>query len=404
MSLLRPRILIVSHGLRLGGVERSLIGLLRALPRDATQIDLLLLEHKGELLDQVPLHVNTLPSVPAYAALMMPLRQVLASRYFFVGLARIAARVVVALRRTVGLSPGFLPARSHRYASWFLPKVKNAYDLAISFLMPHDLVCQKVDARRKAGWIHTDYTSVEYGVAAAFEVKAWREMDQIISISSEVAIATLKVFPELAGKIVVIENLLDPEWVRQRSVHYSPADLVDWPAAPTLSFCSVGRLTHQKGFDIAIMAANKVRAAGLKFRWFVIGYGPDEPLLRRLIAEHGLEDCFILVGALENPYPFIRACDLYIQPSRYEGKAVAIREAQMLGKAILVSDFATVRSQISDGEDGYITPAGVDGLCEGIFRLSRDPALRTKLANTAASRDYGNLGEVDKVLALVPKQ
>jgi glycosyltransferase involved in cell wall biosynthesis len=96
----------------------------------------------------------------------------------------------------------------------------------------------------------------------------------------------------------------------------------------------------------------------------------------------------------------MKACDIYVLPSRYEGKAVAVREAQMLGKPVLISDFATAGSQLEHNIDGYITEAGVDGLVRGIQLLAKDAELRHRLAATAASRDYGNLSEVQKVMAL----
>jgi glycosyltransferase involved in cell wall biosynthesis len=138
----------------------------------------------------------------------------------------------------------------------------------------------------------------------------------------------------------------------------------------------------------------------MKVRWYILGYGPDEPLLRKLISENKLEESFILLGKRTNPYPYMKACDIYVQPSRYEGKAVAVREAQMLGKPVLISDFATASSQLEHNVDGYITEAGVDGLVRGIQLLAKDSELRHRLAVTAASRDYGNLAEVQKVLAL----
>lgn len=379
-----------------------MIGLLQALPPEAAEVDLLLLEHEGELLCQVPPHVRVLPAHAAYAALCGPIRRALAGRYFLIGLARLAARMVLAVRKLVGAEPGFLLARSHRYAAPFLPRVPGAYDLAVSFLTPHDLAARLVDARRRVGWIHTDYTSVETGVAASFEEVAWAGMDKVVAVSDDVALSFARVFPGLSNRVLVIENVLSPAWVRRRAAEGAPPALVAAREAGLTTLCSVGRLTHQKGFDVAAEAARSLRRHGMRFRWFIIGAGPDEALIRGKIQELGVGDALVLLGAMENPYPFMQACDIYVQPSRYEGKAVSIREAQMLGKAVLVSDFPTVRSQIEHGVDGYVVPAGADGLAEGIIRLAADPALSSRLAANAASRDYGNLAEVGKVLALLP--
>lgn len=395
-----PRILIVSHGLRIGGVERSLIGLLRALPPQAAEVDLLLYESGGELSTQVPKHVNMLPAVPALEALCWPIRKSLASRHCLVALARLAARLVIQIRSLLGLPPGFLLARSHRYARLFLPQQPGSYDLAISFLTPHDFVAENVSARRKVGWIHTDYTSVETGVAASFERMAWEQMDQIVAVSSEVAASFAKIFPSLAGRIVVIENVLDPAWIRLRAKEVVPNEMRLGAADVEVRLCTVGRFSYAKGIDIAVEAARLLLDHGIKFRWYVIGFGPEEALIRRKIIELGVEEVFVLLGSRENPYPYVAECDLYVQPSRYEGKSVSIREAQMLGKPVIVSEFPTVRSQVEHGVDGYIASPGAPALADAIRLLAGDAALRSRLAMTAAARDYGNMAEARKVLSL----
>lgn len=402
MSRLSRRVLFLAHGLHLGGVERSLIGLLRALPIDV-EVSLFLYDHSGELLPQVPKHVKILKAVSAYSALVGSIRNAIESKHYGIAFNRLIARFVVVLRSAVGFAPGFLLARSHRYAAIFLPKIVGDYDLAISFLTPHDIVAKKVNTRCKVGWIHTDYSSVETGVAVNFEQKAWESMNQIIAVSPEVAASFAKVFPELSTRVTVIENVLDSAWVRLRAVEQKPTEMEEAVLSGYLVLCTVGRFSHAKGFDIAVEAARKLRDAGFKFRWYIIGFGPDELIIRQKIKELGVHEEFILLGARENPYPYMAACDIYVQPSRYEGKAVSIREAQMLGKPVLVSDFPTVRSQIEHGIDGYITPAGVDGLVEGIRLLIQDSGLRDRLGKTTASRDYSNLSEARKVLDLVPK-
>ena len=387
--------------MQIGGVERSLIGLLESLDPARCDVTLFLYEHKGEFMPMLPKWVKLLPESPAYVRLEAPLKSALICLNPLIGLARLAARIVTTLRQRFSAQPGFLLPRSHAYAQPFLPQIPGAYDLAIGFLTPHDTVWRQVCARRKVGWIHTDYTSIETGVHVASEQAAWAAMDAIVAVSPDVATSFGKIFVAQKSKLVVIENLLAPNFVRtQAQIDYPPSDMIK--DEQTLVLCSAGRYTHQKAFDLAALACRKLLDRGVKVRWYIMGYGPDEAMLRQLIAQQKLEDSFILLGKRTNPYPYMKACDLYVQPSRYEGKAVAVREAQMLGKAVLISDFSTASSQLEHNVDGYIAPAGVDGLVETIELLARDVAMRTRLGATAASRDYGNLAEVEKVYQLLP--
>jgi len=398
----RPRILIISAGLRIGGVERSLLGLLAALNPERCEVTLFLRSHDGEFMSFLPPWVRLLPAVSAYAELDRPIIRVL-PRNPGIALARVAAKAAIGARaRCLGIRGGLLP-RSVRYCLPFLPSIPGKYDLALSFLTPHDIVLRKVNATRKVGWIHNDYTSTETGVDTAFEARAWEPLQKIVAVSEEVARTFAQVFPSSRKKVVVVENVLSPQFVRQQAA--APDVSSEMPVENGyLRLCSVGRFSYQKAFDLAAEACRRLLDAGQRVRWYVVGYGPDEAQLRTRVAQLGLQDDFLFLGKQANPYPYIAACDLYVQPSRYEGKAVTVREAQMLGRPVLITNYPTARSQVEHGVDGYITPLGVEGIVEGVRALISDPNLRERLATTALSRDYGNASEVERIYALCGRE
>ncbi|NBX02441.1 glycosyltransferase, partial [bacterium] len=268
--------------MQIGGVERSLVGLLEAMDPSKVEVHLFLYAHEGEFMPMIPSWVKLIPESRSYVALGLPLRQAIFSSRPWIGLARLWAKLVTNLGQKMTGQSGFFLSRSHKYAVPFLPKIPGEYDLAISFLMPHDIVWKNVTAKKKAGWIHTDYTSVETGVNLALEAPAWAAMDKIVAVSDEVAKSFIKVFPAQAAKVEVIENLLSPSFVQRQSlIGYPPVDVIKDPE--TLVLCSAGRYTHQKAFDLAALACRKLLDAGMKVRWYILGYGPDEPLLRKLI-------------------------------------------------------------------------------------------------------------------------
>jgi len=139
---------------------------------------------------------------------------------------------------------------------------------------------------------------------------------------------------------------------------------------------------------------------GYDIEWYVVGYGAQEAELRKLLAELNLEKRFFLLGKKTNPYPYIKACDIYVQPSRYEGKAVTVREAQIIGKPVLITNFSTANSQVQDGVDGIITEMGINGIANGIKKLIGDKELRGKLMENTLKGEYGNRNEIDKLYAL----
>jgi len=136
------------------------------------------------------------------------------------------------------------------------------------------------------------------------------------------------------------------------------------------------------------------------FRWFIVGYGGDEQLIRQKIAETGMQNHVIILGKRSNPYPYIKACDIYVQPSRYEGKSVTVREAQMLYKPVVVTDYPTASSQIQDGVDGVIVPLDNEGCALGITDFMLNVEKRNRIVEYLHKHDYGNMNEVCKLKEL----
>ena len=170
-----------------------------------------------------------------------------------------------------------------------------------------------------------------------------------------------------------------------------------------MKLLSIGRFTHAKNYDnVPDIARRIVADYGIDdLRWYIIGFGGDEQLIRRNIDRAGMQEHVVLLGKKSNPYPYIKACDLYVQPSRFEGKSVTVREAQILCKPVVVTNYPTAHSQINDGVDGVIVPLDNEGCARGIASVLADSALRQRLASYLAAHDYGNESEVNKIYKLL---
>ena len=134
--------------------------------------------------------------------------------------------------------------------------------------------------------------------------------------------------------------------------------------------------------------------------WFLIGYG-DDSLIRQRIQEAGMEDFVVILGKRSNPYPYIKACDIYAQPSRYEGKSVTVREAQILCKPVIVTDYPTAKSQINNNIDGVIVPMDNDGCAKGMADFIQNHQLQQQIVNYLQTHDYGNMNEIEKLYKLL---
>lgn len=394
------KLLIVSHALELGGAERSLIGLLDALNPEIWDIDLFLLRHEGELMDAIPEHVNLLPEVPAYTVLARPMKDTLKEGHLLLTAARVVGKIAASRYDKVHsyTDSGVGIEYSHKYTYRLMPPIQPdiEYDLAISFLTPHYICTHKVRAKKKIAWIHTDYSCVQ--VDAASENAMWDAYDYIASISNAVTDSFLKVFPALAKKIILIENILPEKLIQHQSNAFS-ADQELQPKG--IRLLSIGRYCTAKNFDNVPDICSRLIQSGLDVYWYIIGFGPDEQLIHRKITEAGMSERVILLGKKANPYPYLQACDLYVQPSRYEGKCVTVREAQMLGKPVVITRYATSASQLEEGVDGMIVPLDNEGCAGGIATLLQIPEKMKMLSETCLQRDYSNAKEANKIYQLM---
>ena len=407
---MKPRILIAIHYMHLGGAEISLIGLLQALDPNKVDIDLFVYSHEGELMKLIPDYVNVLPEEPDWSMFEKPMKEVLKKGYFKILFARLKAKW--RMKQLVKRNHPKDSAAILGYAGEEVSKVVSdlhkygTYDLAISFLNPHDFVKDHVLAKKKICWIHTDYTRIDIDIKQ--ELPVWDNFDHVISISPDVTKTFLQVFPFLAPKIIEIENILSSTFVRNRAEEFDAQDTLlsaisHQPSA--INLLSIGRFCEAKNYDnvpdICKRTLEIIKDNNIDIRWYIIGFGGYEDLIRQKIAEAGMQEHVIILGKKANPYPYIKACDIYVQPSRYEGKSVTVREAQMLCKPVVVTNYPTASSQIKNGDDGVIVPLDNDGCAKGLAEFILDTEKQNHIIEYLKAHDYGNVKEVEKIYNLI---
>lgn len=397
---MKKKILIVSHALELGGAERSLIGLLEALDYENYQVDLFLLRHEGELLTDIPEGVRLLPEIPAYTVLARPMVQTFKEGHVLLTLARLFGKIKAICfdKKNSCTESAVALEYSHKYTFKFMPRIQanEEYDLAISFLTPHYIVANKVQAKKKIAWIHTDYSKVAVDISS--EERMWGAYDNIVSISDAVTKNFVKVFPKLKSKIVVIENILPEQLIKRQAEEFN---VLEEMPKENIRLLSIGRFCYPKNFDSIPSICKLMVKKGINVRWYLIGFGPDEELIRKNIDENQMQKYVIILGKRKNPYPYINECDIYIQPSRYEGKSVTVREAQMLGKPVIITSYATAVSQLEAGVDGIIVPIDNEECAAGIAELVRNRDKQESLSRNCRKKNYANYSEVKKIYGML---
>ncbi|WP_195986772.1 glycosyltransferase [Clostridium sp. D53t1_180928_C8] len=393
-------VLIASFDMEIGGVERSLLSMLDSFDYDNNNVDLMLYSHTGDFMNLISNKVNLLEENKKYSTFRKSIGQTFKDKQFLLGLTRLMARnncTKIANKFNLSESSYVQMQLMWKYAINFLPNLDKEYDLAISYLWPHYFVAEKVNAKKKVAWIHTDYSKLDTYIDE--DLKIWDKYDCIFAVSEECKNSFLNKYGSLKNKVKVLENITAVNFIK----NMAKEEINDfYTKEGEFNLLSVARFSPAKGIDNAVRALKILHDRGLtNIKWNVVGYGGDEENIRKLIKENNLNDSFILLGKKTNPYPYMKKCDLYVQPSRYEGKAVTVTEAQILSKPVLITNYPTAKSQIRNGIDGYICELGPRGIADGIEELYINTNTRKGFSNTCININFENGSELEKIYKLM---
>lgn len=401
------RILFVINTLGQAGAETALLSLLQTLAREKGEaryeISLYVLTGQGEMASRLPADVRLLNkkyreesvlTAKGRKYLKKTVLKAMFTRGTVVKLFPYLVKNTCAMLGKKRLLPDKLLWRVLSDGGMVLPE---EYDLAVSYLEGGAayFVADHVKAAKKAAFIHVDYEKAGY--TRALDKDCYLAFDKIFTVSDEVREAFLKAYQELPDKTEVFHNILNKEEIVRRAEEGE--GFTD--GFTGMRLLSVGRLTAQKAFEVSVDAMKRLKDAGKNVRWYVLGEGDQRKKLQEQIDALGLTEDFILYGAVNNPYPFMKQADIYVHASRFEGKSIAIQEAQILGKPMVVSDCSGNREQVCHGKDGLMCGLTPDSLAENIMLLLEDEALRGKLGAAAAKKNADAAEEIQKLLSML---
>lgn len=394
------KVFVFANWLGIGGIESSLLCLLKELNYSQIQVDLYLQNQNGDWMGEIPPQVNLLPTQPHVYAYRRPLAHLRQQRKWGAWLLTYCARyLTIAYYRLI--------CRRHsdeigfeqlKYLIWspFLPRrlSPSHYDLALIFGGEPGFA-RRVDATTSAVWIHTDW-SFFHPITWLARLQ-FRGLPRIVNVSEDAKRAFDAIVPpHPPTQSLVIENVLSPRWIHERATCYrvQPFD--------GIKLLTVGRVSPPKNPPRALATARELARRGIRFKWYFVGGGESLAALQRLHAQSDLGDAFVIAGATDNPYPYYTWCDIYVCTSDYEGKSVSVREAQIFAKPCIITRFPTSSSQLEDGVDGLIVDCDPIALADAIQDLAANPDRQAALSTTCRQRDYANLGEIQKILSWNP--
>lgn len=383
------KILFVINSLTIGGSEKSLISLLNSMDYEKYEVDLLMFK-KGEDFDRyINPKVRILDSPNYYRFLQGESHNINLVDQLRFAFCRLKTSISLRLRN--GLQSEQI---LYRNQSPILDNIKGNYDVAIAYSQgfPTYFVAEKIEAKKKIAWINCDYATTGYD--KDFDELFYRKFDKIVAVSETIKRSIGEIKPQYQEKLEVVLDIVSPELIENMA-----NEQIVFEDKSSTNLLTVARLVvHYKGYDIAIKAARRLKDNGYNFKWYVVGDGEHRNVIEQLIKENDLENYFILLGKKINPYPYMKHCDIYVQPSRKEGFGLTVVEAKILEKPIVCTNFNTAKELIKDGYDGTIVDIDDYSLYLGVKRYLDDRQYRNDIESNLHNEDkYSSLCEINKI-------
>jgi glycosyltransferase involved in cell wall biosynthesis len=367
------KLLFFLINMNLGGTEKSFLNLVSTLPSDY-QITLLLLEKSGDLIRDIPKNVNlkivenadevnTTINSGFYVLFLKYFKEFKFWKSFKSILFHVLSKV----------------DKKNDYPYIFfkneLSKDSEQYDFAIAFAGPHNFITNyivdKVLAKERVQWIHFDISKIYFN--KEISAKNYKKVDYIICVSEDVRNQFLNLMPQFLDKIKVKYNIILFE-----KIDILSSEIVDDFDPELISIVTVGRLTKEKGHRQFFSSFKKLKEDGFKFCWYIIGSGNQIFILEESVKNLNLTDNIKFLGKKTNPYPYFKSCDIYLQPSYYEGHCVSILEAKYFKKPIICTNFSGAKEEIINEKNGLIVDFHNDLFYESLAKLISDEKLRLR--------------------------
>lgn len=391
----KKKILFVIDSLACAGAEKSLVTLLSLLDYSKYEVDLQLFAYGGEFEQFLPSQVKLL-SPFKYTDF---LHKSLTNQVLSLDLQKFFARITYSLAiRKSGLLHTDKAVIYWKSVSRCIEPNSKYYDVAIGYGqgVPTFYVADKVSAGKKFAWINAVYKIHDSRKKFIFDI--YKKIDKIVSVSLAAQKVFVEIFPQFADKMHIIQDPINADFINMMAL--KKGDLQIKKDKPVL--LTVARLDNgHKGYDIALEAAKILQDRGISFRWYAIGRGDFRPQMEKFIAQNQMEDVFVLLGPMSNPYPYFKQAKIYVQTSRHEGFGLSIAEARILNVPVVTTEFDAVYNQMIPEKNGLVVPQSPECVANAIERLLEDQSLYKNIVSFQKQEKKGNPEEVEKFYHLI---
>lgn len=394
---MKKKVLFIIGTLQSGGVSKSMVSLLNVWDKEKYDTTLLLCCKAGDVFSKyLPDGVRLIysPIIENVMGGFSSIKWLLWHGHVMLSLGVLLRLVLSRISKSMAgeLIAKMMPVVTHEY-----------YDLIVDYGGQQLLyyMVNKLNGTKKVTFFHNDYSKWPYYYEA--DKNYYPRVDHIFSISQMCVDSLKRYFPNCMNKISIIENVSSPSMINLQAEEFS-VELRNMQSnieyGRNVILCTVAHFCRRKGSDFAIEAAEIMKQNQVNFKWIFVGKILEDDLLG-LIKEKNLMDEMVFVGIQSNPYPYMKLADIYVQPSRFEGKSISLDEAKILCKPIVVTSFSTVADQFKDRVNASICEMNGKDLAKKIIELVKNQDLRIAYETHLREHVVDNSSEVVKLYAFL---
>ena len=381
------KILFCLPSMNLGGTEKALLSMISAIDLDKYQVTIGLIKKTGKLLAEVPAEckVIELPLSPKTQEDLLRGGAVANIKYY-AKKGKIFRAFKIAIKKILG---NLFAELNEKFET--ITPLDEQFDIAVAYQMHNPFVtkyvAQKVNANKKAIFIHNDFFTTKYKVNLLTAELA--NYDKIYAVSQQLKEEFVTILPQYSTQTEIFYNIFNNKKIKELANEFYPEEY----HSDVIKICSVGRLNSQKGYYLAIEVAKMLRDDGLKFVWYIVGDGELRSKLQKEIEVNNINDNFILLGSKQNPYPYIKNCDIYCQTSLHEGYCTTTNEAKFLAKPIITTDIAGANEQFVNGFNAFVVDKNSRSIYDKLIELITDKEVQKKFIDNLNIVDWDKPNE-----------
>lgn len=366
----------------IGGSTTALISLLHSLDKHQYEIDLILYENRGPLMSSLPTGINILPQAKSRTTFNL--------LTFFLDIKLWKAIFYKYIKRQKGPAMQLISqCRLH-----FSRKIKKNYDIIVGFLEcwpTYYIASSRVNGKKRIAWIHTDYKAA--GFKSSIDSRYFSQINNLIVVSNAGLISLKGLFPHLSQRMQTIENLV----VKDFLVNMSLKEKVSYKSIG-LAFVVVCRMDiYVKGLDRLLEIFKRLDQEKYSFSCHFIG-NDESGAFQSLLARYSFQNQIKFLGPSLNPYPYIKAADVCLLLSRFEGKPIVVTESLLLGIPVIVTNYKSALEQVKHNFFGLVANNDSEDIYNTLKKVLNNRDLVEKMkSNLLTYPEINNISSLDRI-------